>query len=62
MELRSKSSLSMAECVWSVLDLLFYDDIELPDSDVSEEDNGGDPSYLIDSPLHACMLANCQLE
>ena len=37
-----------------VLDLLFNDDIELSDSDVSEEDGG--VSYLIDIPLDASYL------
>ena len=36
-----------------MLDLLFCDDIELSGSDVSEEEDGGDASYLIDSPLEA---------
>ena len=40
----------------SVLDLLFYDDIELSDNNVGEEEGGGDASYLIDSPLD---LVNC---
>ena len=35
----------------SMLDLLFYDDIELSDCDVSEEDDGRDASCLIDSLL-----------
>ena len=39
----------------SVLDL-FYDDIELSDSDVGKEEDGGDASYLIDSPLDASEM------
>ena len=42
--------------MWSVLDLLFYDDIELSDSGVNEEEDGGDASYLIDSLLDASEL------
>ena len=42
--------------MWSSLYLLFYDDIELSDSDVSEEEDGGDARYLIDSPLDASEL------
>ena len=33
-----------------MLDLLFYNSIELSDSDISEEKDEGDPSYFIDSP------------
>ena len=39
-----------------MLDLLFYDDIELSISDVSEEEDGRDASYLINSPLDASEL------
>ena len=30
---------------------LFYDNIELPECNVKEEEDGGDASYLIESPL-----------
>ena len=39
-----------------MVDLLFYEDIELLNSNVSEEKDGGDASYLIDSPLDASEL------
>ena len=52
LNLRSKFDSNMAE--WfnarSVLDLLFYDYIELSDSNVSKEEDGGGANYLIDSP------------
>ena len=38
-------------CSPCYVDLLFYGNIELSDSDVSDEENGGDTSYLIDSSL-----------
>ena len=34
-----------------MLDLLFYNNIELPESNVREEEDGGEASYLIESPL-----------
>ena len=40
----------------SVLDLLFYDYIELSDCDVSEEEEGGYASCFIDRPLDASEL------
>ena len=39
-----------------MLDWLFYDNKELSNSDVSEEMNGGDASYLKDSPLDGNKL------
>ena len=39
-----------------MLDLLFYDNIELSDSNVSDEKDGGDASYLVDSPLDGIEL------
>ena len=40
----------------SMLYLLFYDDKELSDSDVSEDDDGRGASYVIDSPVNATEL------
>ena len=39
-----------------MLNLLFYNDIDLSDSDISEKKDGGDASYLIDSPLDGTEL------
>ena len=39
-----------------MLDLLFYDYIKLSASDISEEKDGRDASYLIDSPLDTSEL------
>ena len=39
-----------------MLDLLFYDVIELSNSNVREEEDGGDASSSIDSPLDASEL------
>ena len=36
--------------------MLFYDDIELSDSDISEEEDEGDANYLIDRSLDASEL------
>ena len=48
----SSSNMDKYFNAWSVLNLLFNYDIELSDSDVSKEEDGGDASYLleIDSP------------
>ena len=35
---------------------MIYDDIELSDSDASEDEDEGDASYLTDSPLDASEL------
>ena len=34
-----------------MLDFLFYDNIELPESSVREEEDGGELFYLIETPL-----------
>ena len=39
-----------------MLDLLFYDNIELPKSNVRREEDGGDASYLKGSPLHSRIV------
>ena len=44
-----------------MLHLLFYNDRELSDSDVSEEEDGGNANYLIDSPLVASELFRVKL-
>ena len=41
-----------------VLDLLFNDEFELADSDSSEEEDGGESSYLGESPLDAAELVS----
>ena len=53
LEVKSCSNMTVWFDALSVLDLLFSDDIELSDSDVSEEEDKGDARYLIDSPLVA---------